>query len=770
MVFSLYKRESSYQRLGQFREMLLMLILLQLISPGSGQVAVESCSYNTAHTLANCSSRQLHYVPSTLHKNILTLDISGNNFTVLSNQSFISYNYINNLYLKNNSIHIIESRAFFRLNYITLLDLSNNKLSHIPFASLEVIARSLLYLFLSGNKIQVVPGNMFVNFSNLRLLDLSGNSIHKVDYGAFKGLHSMLEFKIRHNILSFLPPDAFDDFPENINKVQLYDNRWFCDCKLRWLRQWLNNTRESVWDASGYKIRCDGPTIVRERPLDSLSMDELACSVQMKISSSTQEVPKGANITLYCKYSSVPDAEAKWLKNSEIIDVQKNAHKYGVETQILEGHRGERIQQSELRIRDFRYEDIAKYACYVQNIQGFATTEYKRTLEGVPFVDVTPSPNVETATSVLDPRSIVIAVAVVCGIILVIVVSVLVFCFVNRLQRKRQAKKNAIVENVKQHFINNSEATMSNGDINGLNDTKQSNKSGDDKLDLGNDDNRSNSNNTNDSNVTAVKRPLDLGDTEPLYIFEQPESPFTNGNTYVSFGSELTDPGDFTLPPPQYTHTPNTRYESSHAGSATPLLDRYTPSMFDSDEPVEDYAHYPVYDSLTNTLQHPQMDGMYRNGSTSGYSSYRSNDAAKRLSGFHYPPSVNGSMPQTPGSTRSTLALAPRYAESEIDEFYPPDVYHTTPNPVDYRDYQDVGYPVATPPPHRMTPATKKSMSVGNLGYAPLSVGPRKPPRLFQSREYMELTPHEGGSSDYITSPEAQRYSQNYGITPGTPV
>lgn len=265
--------------------------------------------------------------------------------------------------------------------------------------------------------------------------------------------------------------------------------------------------------------------------------------------------------------------------------------------------------------------------------------------------------------------------------------------------------------------------------------------------------------------MTAVKRPLDLDETEPLYIFEQPESPFSNGNTYVSFGSELTDPGDLPPPPVQYPYYTSTRNEGSHAGSATPLLDRYTPSVFDSDEPIEDYARYPVYDSLTNTIQIPYVESVYRNGSTSGYSSYRTNDSTKRLSSFNYPPSMSDYVPQTPASMRSTIAPTPGYADTDIDGDY----YHPTPNPADYRDYQDMSYPESTPPPHRMTPATRKSMSVSNLGYAPLPSGPRKPPRLFQSREYMELTPQES-NGDYITSPEAHRYSQNYGITPGTPV
>ena len=59
---------------------------------------------------------------------------------------------------------------------------------------------------------------------------------------------------------------------------------------------------------------------------------------------------------------------------------------------------------------------------------------------------------------------------------------------------------------------------------------------------------------------------------------------------------------------------------------------------------------------------------------------------------------------------------------------------------------------------------------------------PRKPPRLHQSREVMELTPQEttvvgvgpgmSGGESFITtsSPEAQHYGQSYGITPGTPV
>ena len=397
---------------------------------------------------------------------------------------------------------------------------------------------------------------------------------------------------------------------------------------------------------------------------------------------------------------------------------------------------------------------------------------------------------------------------------------------------------------------------------------------------------------TNDSCATQLKRPLALEETDPLYIFEQPGSPLANGNTYVSFGSELADPAEDsyttlplrsqTLPHPPSRHPSTRGYESSHAGSATPLLsDRYTPSVFDSDEPIEDYAQYPVYDSLTNSLQHPSHvthhnhsnagdatslhssfqhpsynpgpdhiystvdsnSGFYslahhvpspspaktRNDSVSSYSSGELIDRgggtnhhpepSRRLSSFQYTQSpspatlVNGiyapSPRVTPVTARSTLTLAPRYATdgSYVNDSANIYGYHqhprATPQASDYRDYRDMRYPPVQSPaplhshPGQIGPSKKNmSMSVGNLGYGPLGgptsspitagsvgTGPRKPPRAYQSREYMELTPQDrinspyvgahdnstqGGS--YITSPEAQQYSQSYGITPGTPV
>ncbi|KAH9507856.1 hypothetical protein Btru_053075 [Bulinus truncatus] len=759
---------------GMAQAVTMMLLLIPVVFTSS----TEQCIYDNAHTVANCSSQKLTHVPYKLHKNIKTLDLSGNSLPVLRQRSFISYVYIINLHLKNNSMHTIETEALQDLTYLSQLDLSNNLLSQIPSSALDTVALSLTMLYLSGNRIQVINRDAFKKLNKLLLLDLNGNSITKIDIGGLSGLHSLQYIKLRHNALSTLQPDAFNDFNKTIRQIQLYDNRWTCDCNLRWLRTWLNQTNSEVWKADGYFIRCDTPSIVKDKALDSLPMDELACEVRMKSSSSTEIIKPGDNTTLVCKYTSIPEADAKWLRNSEVIDASKDPNKYNISTNSTQ-RSGEIMYISMLKIFNFQYGDIAKYQCFVQNILGSRKTDYIVTLEGVDPNKVTQEPpGSYKASPVVDTKSIVIAVAVVCGIILFVVIGILIFCTVNRMQRKKMDKQHKIAENLKQHFLNNSE--ISNGDIAGQTDTKLSFKSSEDKLDGNQEDDRSTSNNTNDSRITAVKRPLDLYDGEPPDIFQQPGSPFNNGNTYVSFGSELTDPEDM-MPhhPPQYPLAAASRYESSYAGSATPLLERGTPSGYDSSEP--DYAQYPVYDSVTKSLHHPNSvgEGIYnggslRMGSTSSYASTPIRDGSKRLSSFHYPPNINGSMSRTMGSTRSVAALMPRYGDINGDSSPRSDFHRYVPNTNDYRDYREMRYPATTPPPHRMTQATPKSMSVGNLGFAPLSTGPRKPPRVFQSREYMELTPQEAHAeythADYITSPEAQQYSQNYGITPGTPV
>ena len=452
---------------------------------------------------------------------------------------------------------------------------------------------------------------------------------------------------------------------------------------------------------------CDGPSITKGKSVSIIPLDELACKVEMRTSGSTKVVNKGDEAVMECNYFSIPKASPIWLKNEGPINFRDQPGKYSMTEE------GFPLTTTRLYIKDFQYEDIMEYECLAQNVRGSDSTIFKVTLTGIPFDSVSQAPHASSTTAGVDTKTIVVAVAVVCGVILVVVLSILIYCCVNHIRRREQEKRDAVVENVKKHFLANGETLP-----------RENNVLDKSKLDQFNDDTNSESNRTNDTSGTQPKQQTDgeyPNDKEPLYTFQQPSSPFANGNTYVSFSSEMTEPESLQMYPQANS---SVRYDGSHTESTTPLLDRYTPSVFDSDEPFDETIQYPIYEAAT--LYHPRRN--------------------------HFP-GVNGSVPPlTPGSTRSS---------TRSTTFIPAN----SGRHLDYQDYREMRYPYNVHPQDRML-GTKKSMSVGNLGGQP---PPRKPPRIFHSREYVEMSAHDtsGSNSDYMSVPQQ---SSHYGTKPGTPV
>ncbi|XP_076446016.1 uncharacterized protein LOC143283678 [Babylonia areolata] len=688
----------------------LLLLCLSGVVLRAAQVQGE-CEHNLQHSQANCSNRNLSKVPWGLHHNIETLDLSNNRFRELTALDFKKYSNLRVLLLRNNSLHRLDPNALANLKHLHTLDLAQNHLTAVPTVMLAKVP-SLFTLSLASNKIMLVSDYAFQDLTNLKTLDLRGNGIGELEPNALFNLSKLQKLHLEHNSLSSLPRDMFELLPADLLEVHLHNNRWICDCKIRWMHQWMANGTSAVWQHPGEAILCQGPSISGGKPVSTIPLDELACKVEMRKSGSTQFVSKGEEAVMECQFFSIPTASPIWWKNGERINLESQPDKYTTTTE------GSPLTVSKLHVKDFQYEDIAAYECLAENVRGSASTIFKVTLRGVAFDSVVHAPVSASSSAGVDTKSIVVAVAVVCGIILIIVLSVLIFCCVAHIRRREQEKRDAVVENVKKHFLTNGET--------GPKEQSEEDKSEMDKskLDQFNDDTNSESTRTNDTNTTQPKQSLEMEyphDKEPLYTFQQPNSPFNNGNTYVSFGSEMTEPESLQMYPKANS---TVRYDGSHTESTTPLLDRYTPSVFDSDDPFNDSLQYPVYEAAT--LYYPKRN--------------------------HFP-GVNGSVPPlTPGSTRSS---------TRSTTFIPA----STGRYPDYPDYREMRYPYNISPEQHML-ASKKSMSVGNLGYQP---APRKPPRTFHSREYVEMNPHDtsGSASDYMTVPQ-QGY--HYGIKPGTPV
>ncbi|KAL8589886.1 hypothetical protein ACOMHN_023973 [Nucella lapillus] len=686
-----------------------LLLALSVVLVGSGEASADGdCVHNVEYTQANCSGRDLNRVPWGLHYNIDTLDLSNNRFQSVTDQALKKYKNLRVLLLRNNSISSLHPEALADLRHLHTLDLAQNHLSSLPTSVLSRVP-TLLTLNLANNNIMLLSDQAFLGLHSLKTLDLSGNRIGELEPSTLVGLSKLQKLHLEHNSLRSLPRDTFQLLSPDLLEVHLHSNPWVCDCKIRWLHQWMANGTAAVWQHPGETILCDGPSISRGRLVSDIPLDELACRVEMRKSGSTQVVDRGQEAVLECAYFSIPTARPIWQRNEMPINFDAQPGKYA---RTMEGAP---LTVTQLHIQDFQYADIAAYECLAQNVRGSDSTVFKVTLSGVPFDSVPQVPHSASSSAGLDSKSIVVAVAVVCGIILIIVLSVLIFCCVTHIRRREQEKRDTVVAKMKKHFLANGEMAP-----------KEQDEVDKAKLDQSNDDTNSESTRTNDTSNTQQKPPVETGypnEKEPIYTFQQPLSPINNGNTYVSFGSEMTEPESLQT----YPNANSTlKYDGSHTESTTPLLDRYTPSVFDSDEPFDDslYHHYPIYEAAT--LYYPKRN--------------------------HFPGVDGAAPPLTPGSTRSG---------HRSTTFIPAS---TSPY-ADYPDYRQMRYPYNVSPEQYML-AAKKSMSVGNLGFQP---PPRKPPRVFHSREYVEMSPHDtsGSASDYMTMPP-QAY--HYGVKPGTPV
>ncbi|KAL8607247.1 hypothetical protein ACOMHN_047578 [Nucella lapillus] len=607
-----------------------------------GVVGDQGCQHNLQYTTANCSGRGLERVPWGLHHNLDTLDLCRNSFSSLEPNAFKGYSNLRVLKLCHNALRALHRHSLAKLTRLHSLDLSNNLFTAVPTEVLNTLP-SLLRLDLSGNNLVSVPDEAFIGLRNLKVLDLSANRITDIAPNALLGLPNLqvLVLKLENNALRWLAPSLFQHLPDKMLQVHLYHNPWLCDCKVRHMRQWMANGTSGLWQHPGYTVRCEGPSISRGKALSSIPLDELACRVEMRTSGSTKTVSRGQEVMMECIYFSMPPATPIWQRNQMPINFAAHPSKYSVTVE------GSPVTVTRLYVRDFQYTDIMEYECLAHNIRGSDSTVFKVTLKGVPFESVSHNPPPSAGGSLgLDSKSIVVGVAVVCGIILVTVFSLLIYYCVRHFRRQEREKQDAVVESVKKHFLTSEE--MASSESRGVDRTKleQFHETALDSAP------------TKDPAVTQGKQSGGTHEREPLYTFQQHESPVASGNTYVSFSTEVIEPEVY----PMYPQTRTSIYDESQAESKTPLLNRGTPSASDADECADEAMHSHVYESIS----------VYR----------------ARKSQYLDPKSSN------PAQSRSSQSTP---------------VGRTNTNHPDYQDYREIGHLGHAKVPKKDAPVPKKS-------------------------------------------------------------
>lgn len=269
---------------------------------------VCSCKWKYGKQTVECIDRGLITIPENINPETQVLDLSGSNLQILSKETFIRAGLLNlqRVFLRSCRIGQIDDLAFKGLTNLVELDLSQNLLTSIPSGTFRDIP-SLRDLMLAQNPIQKIDSHAFENLPGLVKLDLSNCELQMIAPKAFEGVELLESLKINGNKLTELRPQTIETL-NRLHGVDLHDNPWHCDCRLRAVKEWLthNNIPNPI------PAVCSGPERIVHRTFSELTIDEFACKPEILQVSRYIEATNGDNATIVCRANSVPAPIINW--------------------------------------------------------------------------------------------------------------------------------------------------------------------------------------------------------------------------------------------------------------------------------------------------------------------------------------------------------------------------------------------------------------------------------------------------------------------------
>ncbi len=154
---------------------------------------------------------------------LTTLDLSGNQLQILSNDAFIGLTQLNTLYLYDNQLSILNDGVFSQLPKLNYLNLYGNKLS-ILSDGVFIGLTQLHSLYLYRNQLSMLSDGVFNELTQLNTLKLYDNQLSMLSDGVFNELTQLNSLNLRSNNLSTLNDGMFNGLNQ-LRSLSLSSNR-----------------------------------------------------------------------------------------------------------------------------------------------------------------------------------------------------------------------------------------------------------------------------------------------------------------------------------------------------------------------------------------------------------------------------------------------------------------------------------------------------------------------------------------------------------------
>lgn len=274
----------------------------------------DTFSFNRQIQILSLQGNQLTRLPANIFAQLNKLEeLNLRDNQILELSDGLLPPTLKKLNLRGNRLAELSITSFHGLYNLTHLDLSRNQLSTLPAQQFQNIS-SLEHLDLSVNKLAELPRGLFTGLLQIKTLYLQENNLTTLQADLFKDLEVMSRLYLFKNRLENLPHGLFDSLDFHC-LVKLGGNPWRCDCELRYLREWMHYTRDSVEDES--QVYCATPPSLRGLTLTAVSNEQLVCLDGAKLQKSRNTV---ASITKRCSVEEVDDHVIIKCKLTECFD------------------------------------------------------------------------------------------------------------------------------------------------------------------------------------------------------------------------------------------------------------------------------------------------------------------------------------------------------------------------------------------------------------------------------------------------------------------
>ena len=171
--------------------------------------------------------------------NLHLLNLSRNSLSNLP-EEFLHYTPISSLDLSFNKISKIKNRTFHVVRSLEYLYLHHNRIHSLSRYALRTLY-SLQYINLEANELRIIK-DQFINMSSLTTINLRKNRIRHFAADALEGT-SVESLVLDTNLLTTLDVSLVYRVPRLLH-LTLHSNPWNCDCKIRWMKEALDNPSE----------------------------------------------------------------------------------------------------------------------------------------------------------------------------------------------------------------------------------------------------------------------------------------------------------------------------------------------------------------------------------------------------------------------------------------------------------------------------------------------------------------------------------------------